>query len=200
MVARLGPDGPSQALKRMMDFCRVPGHIEVMWRSVLLLPLLLAACGEPVGNQSSNAAAPVEPDAVTIEPRAIRIGELGPSFAACSAAGTTRQLEAGGTLPVRSAPFDGAPQTGTVARGGRFFICTNTLDRKWFGIVFDETGALSPRCGVSDAVATRRDYQGPCPSGWVSSPFVKVIAGSDNLPGAGSEPASPAPAAGETAR
>ncbi|HEX8450284.1 MAG TPA: hypothetical protein VF652_11900, partial [Allosphingosinicella sp.] len=57
-----------------------------------------------------------------------------------------------------------------------------SLDQKWFGIVFDEGGALAERCGVSEPVTRRRDYDGPCRSGWVQSAFVKVIAGEEPGP------------------
>jgi hypothetical protein len=157
-----------------------------MRRPVLLpflLPFLaLAACGQavPVGN--STVADEDTPDTVTPAPVAVRVGELGPNFQACSAAGSTRHLGAGETLPVRSAPFDNAPQTGAVAGGARFFICTRSLDQKWFGIVYDPAGALADRCAVADPVASPRAYGGPCASGWVSTPFVKMIAGNEPAP------------------
>jgi hypothetical protein len=145
------------------------------------LPALsaLAACGQavPVGN--STVAADEVPDIVTPAAVPVRVGELGPNFEACAAAGTSRHLAAAETLPVRSAPFDNAPQTGAVAAGGRFFICTRSLDQKWFGIVYDPAGALATNCAVSDPVASPRPYAGPCASGWVSTPFVKMIAGDE---------------------
>jgi hypothetical protein len=159
---------------------------------ILLLCLALSACGEPatVADRTArdNEAAP---DAAIVTPgsRAVRIGELGANFRACSAAGTTRNLKAGEALPVRSAPFDNAVETGNVAGEARFFICTRSHDQKWFGIVFDEGGTLAERCGVSEPVTRRRDYDGPCRSGWVQSAFVKVIAGEG--------PAPTGPAAGE---
>jgi hypothetical protein len=159
---------------------------------ILLLCLTLCACGDPATvadrGVQDNEAAP-EASAATPESRPVRIGELGANFRACSAAGTTRNLKAGEALPVRSSPFDNARETGSVASAGRFFICTRSLDQKWFGIVFDEGGALAERCGVSEPVTRRRDYDGPCRSGWVQSAFVKVIAGE--------EPAPPNPAQGD---
>lgn len=152
---------------------------------IVFLCLILAACGEPatVANRAAqdNAA---EPEAAVVTPgsRPVRIGELGANFRACSAAGTTRNLKAGEALPVRSAPFDNAGDTGDVAGGARFFICTRSHDQKWFGIVFDEGGTLAERCGVSEPVTRRRDYDGPCRSGWVQSAFVKVIAGEGPAP------------------
>jgi hypothetical protein len=149
-----------------------------MRRLLLSLTFAVAACGQPVpkgnGAADSNAALP---DMVTAEPTAVAIGELGASFDACSAAGTTSHVEAGDALPVRAAPFDNAAQTGSVAPGARFFVCSRSLDQKWFGIVYDEGGALAQRCGVSGPIAARRAYAGPCRSGWVASPFVKLTGG-----------------------
>jgi hypothetical protein len=160
----------------------------------LALFLLLAGCGEPV-KDGRNAAAPAEDnvaDAVTTGTAAVRIGDLGPSFKACAADGTTRNIETGKSLPVRAAPFDTGAQTGAIPAGGRFFVCSRSLDQKWFGIVYDEAGGLAPACGVSDPVTTPGAYDGPCRSGWVSSAFVKLIAGLDQPPPA-NQPA-PVPA------
>ncbi|HEX8513639.1 MAG TPA: hypothetical protein VF688_11110 [Allosphingosinicella sp.] len=158
-------------------------------RPVILFCLLLSACGEPatVADRAArdNDAAPAAA-VVTPESRPVRIGELGANFRACSAAGTPRNLKAGEALPVRSSPFDNAGETGSVAGNARFFICTRSHDQKWFGIVFDEGGSLAQRCGVLEPVTRRRDYDGPCRSGWVQSAFVKVIAGE------GPTPATPA--------
>lgn len=153
-----------------------------MRRLLFPLCLALAGCGQsvPVGNAAENQA--VVPDVVTAAPVAVRIGELGPSLAACTAAGTTRRVESGETLPVRSAPFDNSDQFDAIPAGGRFFVCSRSLDQKWFGIVYDEGFALQPRCGVSDPVPARKPYSGPCKSGWVSSPFVKLIAGEEPVP------------------
>jgi hypothetical protein len=79
-----------------------------------------------------------------------------------------------------------------VAAGARFYVCARSLDQKWFGIVHDESGALAPRCGVSDPVAATRAYDGPCRSGWVSSAFVKLIAG-DDRPVPANQPPEKAP-------
>jgi hypothetical protein len=149
-------------------------------RRVFLLCLGLAACGEIV--PSGNVADPDQasaPDMVAPQPVPVRIGELGPSLDACTAAGTTRRLGAAEKLPVRSSPFDSGEVIGSVASGGRFFVCSRSIDQKWLGIVYDEGFALSPGCGLSDPVARRRAYDGPCRSGWVSAPFVKLIAGNE---------------------
>lgn len=148
-------------------------------RRIFLLPLLsLAGCGEAVDDnhfaddiqQERAESPPVETQAV-----AVRIGELGANFPACNGAGTTRNLETGGSLAVRAAPFDTAEEIGKVPAGSRFFVCTRSHDQKWFGIVYAE-GGQGQSCGVSAPVASRRAYDGPCRAGWVSSPFVKLTA------------------------
>lgn len=154
-----------------------------MKRAALILMLVLAGCGEAVKDDhftrneaaaeaGEAAAPPVVPGAVPV-----RIGELGANFDACGTAGTTRHLTAGDELPVRAAPYDAAAETGKVPAGAQFFVCTRSHDQRWMGIVYDESGTLTPACGVSSPVTSRRDYAGPCRSGWVSSAFVKLIAG-----------------------
>jgi hypothetical protein len=172
-----------------------------MRRSILLLISCLAACGTPVpdGNAALDQNLSNTSDTVTPDPVAVRVGELGPNFAACSAAGTTRHLEAGEGLPVRSSPFDNGPQTGAVAARARFFVCARSIDQKWFGIVYDRNGALSAACGVAEPADVRHDYAGPCQSGWVQSAYVKLIAGDDQPPPVANQAApapSPAPSGG----
>ena len=155
----------------------------------LIALLGLSGCGEPPVAYDRNAADgnSAGADTATPSPAAVRVGELGPSFAACGATGTTRHIEAGAPLPVRSSPFDNAPVTGGIPAGGRFFVCSRSLDEKWFGIVYDKGGRLDARCGVSDPLPARRDYSGPCEFGWVSTPFVRLVAGDEPAPANQSE-------------
>lgn len=147
---------------------------------LLLLPLLLAGCGESVRDDhfANDVDAP-RPEAAPVQTEAVpvRIGEMGSSFAACNAAGTTRNLGAGGALPVRAAPFDTAAEVGAIGAGARFFVCTRSHDQRWMGVVYDQAGELSAACGVSAPATLRRAYDGPCRSGWISSAFVKLVAG-----------------------
>lgn len=153
--------------------------------SLILGVAALAACGEPVSDNhfanSSLESTAVQPatDADPKAPLPVRIGEYGPNFEACPWVGTTRHVEPDAGLAVRSSPFDTSAEVGKVAAAARFYVCTRSLDQKWFGIVYDESGGLGPRCGVSDPVPSKRGYEGPCRSGWVSTPFVKLIAGND---------------------
>ena len=163
--------------------------------SAFALALGLAGCGTsvPDGNASIDQNLANAADTVTPVPIPVRVGELGPNFQACNADGTSRHLEAGQSLPVRSAPFDNAPQTGAVPADARFFVCNRSLDEKWFGIVYDGSGTLADSCGVSGPADTRHDYAGPCRSGWVESAYVKLIAGGDQKPPVANQ-AAPAPA------
>jgi hypothetical protein len=150
----------------------------MMRRFIPLLLFAMAACGEAVDDNhfadDVQEARPVS-GPVTSEAVPVRVGELGPSFPACNATGVTRNLEAGQALGVRAAPFDTAEEIGRVQPGSRFFVCTRSHDQKWFGIVFAKEGA-GQNCGVTAPLPSRRNYEGPCGSGWVSSPFVKLIA------------------------
>ena len=157
-------------------------------RLTLLLALLLAGCGEPVADNhfanqlESDAAAP--PAAPSTPVLAVRVGELGPNFVACASAGTSRHIAAGGRLVMRQAPFDDAAEAGGVPAGARFFVCTRSLDQKWLGIVVHDSGRLDQSCGVSAPLASRRAYDGPCQSGWVSSAFVQLVADPGEEPAA----------------
>jgi hypothetical protein len=152
-------------------------------RGLLLLSLsIMTACGErvpaDVNVQGSTTPAyeradsePLFNDAAT----PVRVGELGPGFAACNARGATRDRVAGESVPVRAAPFDQAEQIDALPRGGQFFICSRTHDQRWFGIVYDEGGQAADRCGVSQPVQSRGPYSGPCAAGWVPSTTVRLI-------------------------
>lgn len=156
-----------------------------MRRAPLLLLLALtalAACGEAVKDDhfaQDLTAERTEPASAQSAAVPVRIGEFGPNFNACNAAGTSRNPDpaSGDRLLVRAAPFDTAAETGAVPAGARFFICSRSHDQRWLGIVYDDAGALAPACGVSRPVFSRRGYEGPCRSGWVSSAFVRQIAG-----------------------
>jgi hypothetical protein len=153
-----------------------------MTRALPFLLLALAGCGEAVRDDhfaNGVTTAPSDPVASTPEAVPVRIGELGANFNACNAAGTTRNLDsaAGQRLQVRAAPFDAAAETGAIAADARFYICTRSHDQRWLGVVYEEAGSLAESCGVSRPVAARRNYDGPCRSGWVSAAFVKQIAG-----------------------
>jgi hypothetical protein len=145
--------------------------------------LLLAGChDEPIsngyGSTTPRIARPAQYNSTLEQAVApVRIGELGPNFAACNAQGEVRERAAAGPIPVRAAPFEQAQQKGRIAPGSTFFICSRSLDQQWLGIVYEAPGRASPGCGVSTPVSARRDYDGPCDSGWVASTQVRLISG-----------------------
>ncbi|PZU59055.1 MAG: hypothetical protein DI547_07365 [Sphingobium sp.] len=122
--------------------------------------------------------------------RAVTIGEDGPRLDACGALGVTRGPGPTRALDLHAAPFADAKRTGTLAPGTRLHICTRSLDQRWLGVVVQPLPvppAADPLanavevapvdCGVSSPVESKRGYEGPCDSGWVSSAFVTLIAG-----------------------
>ena len=155
-------------------------------RPALIASILLAlsGCGERVPDDL-NAQGSTTPayERAENEPlfseaeMPVRIGELGSGFAACNARGATRDRVATGPVPVRAAPFEQARQVDQLPNGATFFICSRSHDQRWFGIVYDEGGLASDRCGVSAPVPSRRVYSGPCAAGWVPSPSVRLISG-----------------------
>ena len=154
--------------------------------AVLLLPL--AGCADPEKIDKSApdiATAQVEDDIAaeraetSLAARPVLIGEGGPRFDACQNEGRVKGLR-GGTLPVRNAPFDRADQVGEIAEGRQVHICTRSLDQQWLGVVIMPApdGADSDvDCGVSSPVRAKRNYDGPCDSGWIESNYVQLIAG-----------------------
>jgi hypothetical protein len=109
----------------------------------------------------------------------VRIGELGPNFPACYAMARFRDrvVAEGQPIPVRAAPFEQARETGRIAADGQFFICTRSHDQRWFAIVWNEADGASRSCGVSVPAPVRRDYDGPCRSGWIPSAPVRLESG-----------------------
>lgn len=152
-------------------------------RKLLFLLLLVAAgCGESEKeDELRNRLDSQQPGTDIVDPGTapVRIGEFGRNFNGCALAGTARRADPGSTEPleVRAAPADNGAVTGSIPASARFFICSRSLDQRWLGVVYEESGTLAPSCGVSRPVASRREYQGPCRSGWVSAASVKQIAG-----------------------
>jgi hypothetical protein len=162
--------------------------------SCLLLPLLLlAGCeDQPVANGYGSTTPryerPIESKS-NLESAvvAVRIGELGRNFAACNAQGEVRERATNGAMPVRAAPFEQAQQKGQLPPGSTFFICSRSIDQRWLGIVYQANGRAERACGVSSPISARRDYEGPCDSGWVASAQVRLISGVQEPPVQASE-------------
>jgi len=150
----------------------------------LIVTLLAAGCADqPPGNASYGSTTPryerpqEDRNLLTGTQTPVRIGELGPNFAACNAQGEVRERAAEGAIPVRAAPFEPARQVGELSPGSTFFICSRSHDQRWLGVVYEAGGRANRSCGVSAPVSGRRDYEGPCDSGWVASAQVRLVSG-----------------------
>jgi hypothetical protein len=80
-------------------------------------------------------------------------------------------------LAVKAGPSLNAKRIDKLGPNTEVYLCEQTADGAWSGIVYDGSGKWTARCGVTSAVATRRSYTGPCQSGWVSSKYLELIAG-----------------------
>ena len=80
-------------------------------------------------------------------------------------------------LAVKAGPSLKAKRTDKIGPNTEVYLCEETADGAWSGIVYDGSGKWTARCGVTSAVATRRSYTGPCLSGWVSSKYLELVAG-----------------------
>ncbi|MCP1470157.1 hypothetical protein J3E64_001844 [Sphingobium sp. OAS761] len=158
---------------------------------ILILLILLGACSDTreVPDElpnSSLAGAPREevPESRMDAPvaRPVTIGEDGPRLDACGAMGQVTRPGADG-LALRAAPFADAEVMARLAEGDRAYVCTRSLDQKWLGVVVRPApapdGDAQPPvdCGVSSPVDRKQPYGGPCASGWVSSVYIRLIAG-----------------------
>ncbi|HST35547.1 MAG TPA: hypothetical protein VLK25_02810 [Allosphingosinicella sp.] len=165
--------------------------------ALLSATLVLAACGQPVpggnGNDGSTTPAyvPAENEATTLNQAMVPVpvGEQGPSFAACGGRGATRDAAGAEPVPVRAAPYDAAAEIDRLPAGATFFICARTFDQRWSGIVYDEGGEASARCGVAGPIAERRNYAGPCAAGWVPTARVRLVSGEPHQLSQGAAPA-----------
>lgn len=151
--------------------------------------LSLGACSDqPSGNTSYGSTTPryerpaADNDLLADTVTPVRIGELGPNFAACNSQGEVRERTTDGPIPVRAAPFEQAQEKGQLPPGSTFFICSSSHDQRWMGVVYDSDGRANRSCGVSAPVRARRDYQGPCESGWVASAQVRLVSGVEAPP------------------
>ncbi len=161
-------------------------------RGVLILFLLLCACSdssdvlEQLPNSSIAGAPREDMPETSLEAklsRPVTIGEDGARLDACGAMGQVVRVGARG-LSVRAAPFAEAQEADRLAEGARVHICTRSLDQKWLGVVVPvqvvdgaDKAAAPIDCGVTEPVERKQPYDGPCPSGWVSSASIRLIAG-----------------------
>jgi hypothetical protein len=144
-------------------------------RSWLLAVLLLAGCNSgslPDDDTDTSPEAVATSAALSPGTTPVRIGEQGPSFAACGIGGIVIAASA----PVRAAPFEEAALTDTLEQGRPLFVCTRSIDQSWLGIVVPAADAPQDGCDVTTPVPSRRGYDGPCRSGWVPAATIRARA------------------------
>ncbi|MBB3909779.1 hypothetical protein [Sphingomonas desiccabilis] len=135
--------------------------------------LLLAGChNSPLPEEDLRPAA--EQTTVPLSPGTmpVRIGEQGPSFAACGIGGEVIAP----SIPVRAAPFEEASVTDALEKGRPLFVCTRSIDQRWLGVVVPPAAAPQEGCGVTSPVGGRRAYEGACLSGWIPAAAVRARA------------------------
>ena len=85
--------------------------------------------------------------------------------------------EGDGFLAVRAGPGKQYAIRGRLREGDTFYVCDNSRDGKWFGIVYPRKGQVASDCGVSGQLAQIVVYGGPCGHGWVHVDWVRILAG-----------------------
>ncbi len=147
-----------------------------MHRLFLASLLPLAGCNFSDVETQERAPEPVAtPQALAPAPRPVRIGEGGPGFAACQSRGVVALPDAGGAAAiVRAAPFAEADAVVEIGDGVAMQICTRTLDQRWLGVVVTPASAPDTDCGVRMRIDRPRDYDGPCPAGWIAANGVRL--------------------------
>ena len=155
----------------------------------LALILMLTACSDSreVLDELPNSSLADAPRSEVSETRMdtpsarpVTIGEDGPRLDACGGLGQVSRSGAGG-LPLLAAPFADAKVIAQLPEGQRAYICTRSLDQKWLGVVVQpapaQEGEPAGDCGVSSPVDRKQPYDGPCVSGWLASPYMRLIGG-----------------------
>lgn len=148
---------------------------------VLMLCVALAGCSKPIRetDETDPGKAVVKPvdRTTTARERPVRIGFDGPRFDACASFATVTNIGPGedDRLTVRNAPAGSAEEVDALPKGAGVAMCQRVGG--WIGIVYAPDGGETGACGTGSPVATVRDYDGPCRSGWVRDDYLKLIAG-----------------------
>jgi hypothetical protein len=129
----------------------------------MILPLLVVAL--------LAAAPPARPE------KPVMVGGIA-DLDACLSNGQVTGLNPRGDnfLSVRSRPATNARELGRLRSGQIVWACDETADGSWTGIIFAPPGS-GIDCGVGTPWPRHAPYRGPCASGWVSSRWLKIIAG-----------------------
>lgn len=112
--------------------------------------------------------------------RPVMVGDDNGYEDACSALGYVAPLNPKGDnfLAVRAEPSTKGAMTYKLHSGHVVWLCDQTNDGKWHGIVFQPAAKKDEYfdCNVSSPTPYGR-YRGPCRSGWVSAKYIMMSAG-----------------------
>jgi hypothetical protein len=138
----------------------------------------VAVTSEPK-TKSTSAAQMVRPMGAARLEQPVIIGKGGPNLDACGSNATVVGLNPRGDnfLAVKSAPKLDARRIDKLGPGFEIYVCDESPDGKWLGVVYEPDGQPSVNCGVTSPVETQRPYSGRCQSGWVYSKYVNIYAG-----------------------
>lgn len=138
---------------------------------LLIMPLSmvsLAACSQPAPPPDNATLAATDLTPLASQP--VRIGSEGITLEACP---SVSRVKDGGT-DVYWAPGETRVIKARLAGSARVSLCESTDNDAWFGVVFPAPGLDMDRCGVNKAVASVREYQGPCRWGWIKGGTVRL--------------------------
>jgi hypothetical protein len=107
------------------------------------------------------------------------VGKAGPDLDACLSVGEVGGFKdpAKSFLSVRTALDTRAREIDRLKSGHWVVMCDDAKDGAWTGIVYAPGDDREMDCGTGSPVESERPYDGPCKSGWVSSKYIKIIAG-----------------------
>ena len=96
---------------------------------------------------------------------------------ACMSSGMVQGLKSDGDgfLAVRTGAGSQYSMTDKLTEGQTVFICDESKDQKWLGVVYDLTGQQN--CDVGSPIEPKQPYHGKCKSGWVSKKWITITAG-----------------------
>ena len=136
------------------------------------------AAGQAIA-AASNASVRPHPPVVMRTSQPVIVGLGGPNLDACGINARVVGLNVNGDnfLAVKAAPRMDAPRIDKLGPGFEVYVCQESKDHQWLGVVYEPDGQPSANCGVTGPVASVRPYAGRCQSGWVYSKYLDVYAG-----------------------
>jgi len=78
-------------------------------------------------------------------------------------------------VTLRSGPGENYAKIGSLNSGVLVYVCSESPDKKWYGIVLQEGMFLD--CETSSPASTSKHYDGLCASGWLPIESLEIIAG-----------------------